>query len=198
MRLMSELVSLVVFAAVATGSPGPNNTLLWASGVQFGFRPTVGHIIGTSAGIGAMAIAVTAGLGAFIATVPEVHLVLKIGGSAYLLLLAYQIAVSNATRRARIAKPLGIGQATIFQWTNPKAWIFVLAAVSAFRPDDLPVVVGSASVVATMMIVVLPTAAVWAAGGSLINRFVRSDRTHRLVSTALAILLVGSVAHLWL
>ncbi|MGH3490822.1 MAG: LysE family translocator [Actinopolymorphaceae bacterium] len=195
---MSEMVSLVVFSAVSSGSPGPNNVLLWASGVQFGFGRTLRHIVGTSVGIGAMAIAVAAGLGAFVATVPEVQLALKIGGSLYLLYLAYQIAASSAIQRAEIARPLGFGQATVFQCANPKAWIFVLAAVSAFRPDDLPVVLGSAIVVATMMLVVLPTAAAWAAGGTVINRFVTRDRTHRLISIALALLLVASVAHLWI
>ncbi|MEQ7123788.1 LysE family translocator [Actinopolymorpha sp. B11F2] len=195
---MRDLVPLIVFSAVSSGSPGPNNVLLWASGIQFGFRPTLRHIVGTSAGIGAMAIAVAAGVGAFIATVPEVQVALKVGGSLYLLYLAYQIAASNAMRRAEIARPLGFAQAAVLQGANPKAWIFVLAAVSAFRPDDLPVALGSALVVATMMIVVVPTAAAWAAGGTVINRFVTSDRTHRLLSITLAIILVASVAYLWI
>ncbi|MEQ4203862.1 LysE family translocator [Actinopolymorpha sp. B17G11] len=195
---MRDLVPLIVFSAVSSGSPGPNNVLLWASGIQFGFRPTLRHIVGTSAGIGAMAIAVAAGVGAFIATVPEVQVALKVGGSLYLLYLAYQIAASNAMRRAEIARPLGFAQAAVLQGANPKAWIFVLAAVSAFRPDDLHVALGSALVVATMMIVVVPTAAAWAAGGTVINRFVTSDRTHRLLSIALAIILVASVAYLWI
>jgi threonine/homoserine/homoserine lactone efflux protein len=197
-RGMRGLVALVVFSAVSSGSPGPNNVLLWASGVQFGFRRTIRHVIGTSAGIGAMAIAVAAGVGAFVATVPQVQVALRVAGSAYLLYLAYKIAASSAFQRAEIARPLGVRQAVVFQCANPKAWVFVVAALSAFRPGDLPVVAGSALVVATMMVVVLPTAAAWAAGGTIVNRFVTSDRAHRRISVALAVLLAGSVVHLWI
>jgi threonine/homoserine/homoserine lactone efflux protein len=195
---MNELVPLVVFSAVSSGTPGPNNVVLWASGIQFGFRPTLPHVIGTSTGIGAMAVAVAAGIGAFVATVPELQLLLKIVGSGYLLYLAYRIGAGGAVQRAEVARPLGIGQATVFQCANPKAWIFVLAAVSAFRPDDLPVVAGSALVIVTMMIVVLPTAAIWAVGGTVINRLVTSDRAHRVISVLLAVLLAASVVHLWI
>jgi threonine/homoserine/homoserine lactone efflux protein len=60
---MRDLEGLVLFAIVSTGTPGPNNVLLWTSGLQFGFRATIPQIFGTSAGIGALAVAVAAGLG---------------------------------------------------------------------------------------------------------------------------------------
>jgi len=60
------------------------------------------------------------------------------GGSLYLLCLAYQVAVSRAMQRPDVGRPLGVPQAMVFQCLNPKAWIFVLSAVSAFRPADLP------------------------------------------------------------
>jgi threonine/homoserine/homoserine lactone efflux protein len=47
---MSELLGLVGFALVGSGTPGPNNALLWASGVRFGFRRTLRHVAGTAVG----------------------------------------------------------------------------------------------------------------------------------------------------
>lgn len=195
---MDELVALAVFSLVGSGSPGPNNILLWASGLQFGWRRTIPHVVGTALGIGAMAVAVAAGVGAFVATVPAVTFALKVAGSLYLLYLAYRIAASNALRRTEIAEPFTLRGSIVFQCVNAKGWIFVLAAVSAFRPAGLPVVAGSALAVATIMIVVLAAAAVWAAGGSVINRLVGSERVHRVISVVLAALLVASVIQLWL
>ena len=38
---VDQVIALVTFVAVGSGSPGPNNTLLLASGAGFGFRRTV-------------------------------------------------------------------------------------------------------------------------------------------------------------
>jgi threonine/homoserine/homoserine lactone efflux protein len=195
---LSGLAALVAFSFVSSVTPGPNNIVLWASGARFGFAPTVPHVVGTSLGIGAMAVGVAAGVGALVTAVPAAGLGLRLAGSLYLVYLAYRIAISDAARQARVARPLRLGQAVVFQGLNPKAWIFVLAAVSAFRPADKPLVVGSALVVATMMLVVLPTAAAWAAGGTVISGLIASPRAHRALSVGLAALLAASVIYLWI
>jgi threonine/homoserine/homoserine lactone efflux protein len=195
--MWGALLPLVAFAFVSSGTPGPNNAVLWASGARFGFARTLPHVAGTSLGIGAMAVAVAAGLGAVVTAVPVAALLLRAAGSLYLLYLAIRIAVSDAIRRPEVARPLGLGQAAVFQGLNPKAWIFALAAVGAFRPPGLPVAAGSALVVATMMVVVLPTAAAWAAGGTFISRLITGERSRRALSVGLGLVLAASVASLW-
>ena len=195
---LSTLAALMVFSFVSAGTPGPNNVVLWASGAQFGFRRTIPHVIGTSIGIGALAVAVAAGLGTLVTAVPAAQILLKAAGSAYLLYLAYQIAISREMQGQEVARPLSLGQAIVFQWLNPKGWIFAFAAVSAFRPRELPVAVGSALVILTMMLVVIPAASAWAAGGSLISRMMTGDRAHRALSIGLALLLAASVLPLWI
>jgi threonine/homoserine/homoserine lactone efflux protein len=193
-----DLGALVLFALVSSGTPGPNNALLWASGLQFGFRATVPQIIGTSAGIGILAVAVAAGLGAVVTGLPEVEVALKVVGSAYLLFLAFQLAGGAALQRAQIARPLRVHEAAAFQFLNPKAWLFALAAVSTFRPTDLPVAIGSAIVIVTMVVVVLPTASIWAAGGTALHRLTARRRAHRALNGALALLLAVSIAFIWI
>jgi threonine/homoserine/homoserine lactone efflux protein len=194
---MRELVPLIAFSIVSSVTPGPNNLLLWASGLQFGYRATLPHVVGTSVGLGSMAMAVAAGTGALVTAFPVLQLALKAIGSLYLLYLAYQIAASGAMRRADVAHPLRFVQAVTFQYINPKAWIFALAAITTFRPPGLPIVLGSLLVAATMMLVIVPTASLWAAGGSAIGRFVTGRRAHRAVSVILALLLVASIAGIW-
>jgi threonine/homoserine/homoserine lactone efflux protein len=46
---LSALPAGILFALVTTITPGPNNTMLLASGVNFGFRRTLPHLSGISA-----------------------------------------------------------------------------------------------------------------------------------------------------
>jgi threonine/homoserine/homoserine lactone efflux protein len=195
---MDQLGALIGFSFVSCVTPGPNNILLWASGAEFGFRRTIRHVAGTALGIGSIALAVAAGLGALISTIPELELVMKVAGSAYLLYLAYQIAGARALVRADIARPLGLLQAAAFQAINPKAWIFALGAITTFRPTELPLVTGSLLMAITMMIIVIPTAALWAGGGGVLSRFINGERGNRLVSLGLAALLAATVVYVWI
>ncbi|MCH8467976.1 MAG: LysE family translocator, partial [Roseinatronobacter sp.] len=43
-------LALVAYAFVTSVTPGPNNIMLLASGVNFGFRRTVPHMLGISLG----------------------------------------------------------------------------------------------------------------------------------------------------
>jgi threonine/homoserine/homoserine lactone efflux protein len=194
---MGALLGLIGFSIVSSVTPGPNNVLLLASGSTFGFRRTTRHILGTAIGIGVMAIAVGAGLGLVVAEVPAVGVAMKVVGSAYLLYLAVAIARSGAFREADVARPLGVGQAAALQLINPKVWIFALGAMSTFRPAELPVGVGTGVVAVTMMAVVIPTAALWAAGGGAFARVLREGRSSRLVSVGLAVLVAATVISVW-
>src|SRR3954469_3388680 len=103
---MESLIALMGFAFVSAATPGPNNVLLWASGAAFGFRRTLPHVVGTAVGLGSLAIALAAGLGALITAVPEVAVAMKLAGSIYLLWLAWQIARSGGLTRGVAARPL--------------------------------------------------------------------------------------------
>jgi threonine/homoserine/homoserine lactone efflux protein len=193
-----QLVGLIGFAFVSSVTPGPNNVLVWASGAEFGFRRTLPHILGTAVGLGAMALAVAAGLGSLVQTVPELALAMKVAGSVYLLYLAYRIAGANAIERSDLARPLSLPQAAAFQALNPKAWIFAVGAITTFRPTDLPVVTGSVLIAILMMIVIVPSASLWAAGGGALSRYVEEGRSRRVVSLGLAALLVATIASVWI
>jgi len=194
---VEQLLPLIAFSAVSSGTPGPNNLLLWASGAAFGLRRTIPHVVGTAAGLGAMALAVAAGIGALVGAVPALAFVMKVVGSVYLLYLAWQVAGASALQRATIARPLGFWQAAAFQVINPKAWIFALGAITTFRPASLPGLAGGAAVALTMMVVILPTAGFWAAGGEVIARLLSGERARRAVSLTMAALLAASVVLVW-
>jgi threonine/homoserine/homoserine lactone efflux protein len=195
---MTALLPLLVFAFVSSVTPGPNNILLWASGTEFGFRRTIPHILGTAIGIGVMALAVAAGFGVLIATVPQLQFVMKVAGSAYLLFLAYQLAGAQALERGEVSRPLGILQASAFQAINPKAWIFAIGAITTFSPPGLSGLVGGAIVAVVMMAVVVPSAAIWAAGGEAVGRFIVGRGVEKVVGLGMAALLAATVVLVWI
>ena len=86
----------------------------------------------------------------------------------------------------------------MFQFVNPKGWIFVIALVGAFLPPDMEPVAASALVATVVAVVVLAAAAVWALGGAALSSILGDDRSRRAVTVALAVLMVASVAFLWL
>ncbi len=194
---MGTLLALVGFSFVSAVTPGPNNVLLWASGASFGFRATLRHVLGTALGIASMALIVAAGLGALFTAVPEIALAMKLGASGYLLYLAYQVAGARALERGQLGHPLGLLQASLLQAVNPKGWVFVLGAVTAFRPPEFAAPTGTLLVAATMAVVVVPTAALWAGAGGTLSRLMSAERTRRAISGALALLLVATVASVW-
>ncbi len=197
-REMSELLGLVGFAFVGSITPGPNNTLLWASGIRFGFRRTARHVVGTAVGMGALVLAMAGGIGVLFRAVPGADLALKVIGSAYLIYLAFRIARSHGSDRTVVSRPLGILNGAAFQFANPKAWLFALAAVGTFLPPGLAPVAAALTVAATSAVIILGTAAVWAAGGATLNRIVDDGRAQRAVSIALALVLAASVAFIWI
>jgi threonine/homoserine/homoserine lactone efflux protein len=195
---VETLLPLVAFALVSSGTPGPNNVLLWASGATFGFRATLPHVLGTAAGIGLMALGAAAGLAALIEGAPALAVGMKLAGSVYLLVLAWRIATANGLARATVARPLGFLAAAGFQALNPKAWVFALGAVTTFRPAELPAALGALAVAGTMVAMIVPTAALWAAAGGTLGRLLSGPRTRRASGAAMGLLLAGSVALAWI
>jgi threonine/homoserine/homoserine lactone efflux protein len=194
---VNQFVALLAFAFVGTVSPGPNNAVLWASGLEFGFRRTVPHIVGTALGIGVLVVGVAAGIGVLLDAVPAAELVLKLLGSADLLYIAFLVIGGGAVGRKKVAHPFSVWHAIGFQCLNPKAWVFAVAAEATFLPPELGWLAGVALLTGILMIVVVGSSSIWALGGAALGRVVEDERKRRAVSIALAVLLVASVALIW-
>ena len=145
-----------------------------------------------------MAVLVAAGLGVLVTTIPLLGLAMKIGGSIYLLYLAWQVAGAGALQRTTASRPMGLLQAMAFQVINPKVWIFAVGAVSTFRPPNVPIALGSALVALAMMAITIPTAALWVVAGDVLNRLIERPAARRALSLGLAGLVVATVVLVWI
>lgn len=116
------LTAFVLFAFVSSITPGPNNTMLLASGVNFGVRRSIPHAMGISVGFMLMVLAVGLGLGEVFKAWPMLYTVLRYSGAAYLLYLAWKIATSGpvGTASTSAGKPLGFWGLRHFNGSTPR------------------------------------------------------------------------------
>ena len=152
-------LALLGFAFVTSVTPGPNNMMLLASGVNFGFRRTVPHMLGISVGHSLMVFLVGMGLAGVFRTWPPALTLLKVASVGYMLWLAWKIARSGAPGEGQTkARPMSFLQAAAFQWVNPKAWAMALGAVAAYVTQ--PSVWAYAAVAGAFACVNLPSVSV--------------------------------------
>jgi threonine/homoserine/homoserine lactone efflux protein len=189
------LLPLAAFAVSTSITPGPNNLMLTASGVNFGFRRTVLHMLGIAIGFPVMLVAIGLGLGSVFQAVPEIHDVLRCAGVAYLLWLAWKIATSAAPEGEAEprGRPLGFLEAAAFQWVNPKAWIMAGGAVTTYTSPAGNVFADVLLIAAVFAAVSLPCVALWTSLGTAAGRLLREPRWLRAFNVSMAVLLVASV-----
>ncbi|RVQ17251.1 LysE family translocator, partial [Sinorhizobium meliloti] len=134
---LDTLLALFLFAFTTSITPGPNNMMLFASGVNFGFVRTIPHMLGIGIGFFVLLIAVGLGLGALLHSVPLLYTALKFAGGAYLVWIAWKIGTSRSLGEGRAnAVPMTFLQAAAFQWVNPKAWVMAVSAMATYTSSD--------------------------------------------------------------
>lgn len=186
--------ALVAFASAMAFTPGPNNIMVTASGVNFGFTRTLPHILGITFGFVVLLVGCAAGLGAIFAAYPPLQIVLKFAGAAYLLWLAWKIATAAPATGddARATRPITFLQAALFQWVNPKAVVAALSAVAIYvRPAHWLSDFGL--LLAVFAIVTILAVATWTSFGVALRRVLTDPKHARIFNVAMALLLVAGI-----
>jgi threonine/homoserine/homoserine lactone efflux protein len=197
---LSLFLSMLGFLWVAAITPGPNNMLLTASGANFGFLRSLGLLIGIMIGMQVMLLMVAFGIGGLILLYPSLHLVLKIGGSVYLLWLAWKIASAKYEKldtETAPATPMPFWQGGLLQLINPKAWLMALGAVASFSLAGEAYRGSVLAISAGMALVNVVSGVIWLGFGSLIGRILRSRRAWTIFNVFMGILTAACVLLIW-
>jgi threonine/homoserine/homoserine lactone efflux protein len=187
---LSALPAGILFALVTSITPGPNNTMLLTSGVNFGFRRTLPHVFGISAGVVLLMLCVGFGLGEAFHRFPALYSVLEIASVAYLLYLAWKIGTSGEVKlRNGERRPMKFHEAIAFQWVNPKAWMMVLTAVTTIHVSEN---FGSNVMLMAVVFYVigLPCLCLWAGFGTAMRQVLTDPKRLRIFNIAMALSLV--------
>ena len=187
------LAAISIYYVIMYATPGPNNSILTASGIKFGFIRTIPNIFGIPTGHGIQLALVCFGLGALFTQFPILLNILKYVGACYLLYLAWKmfgsLSVSSTEDKST---PLKFYEAILFQFVNPKAWVICITAVSLFYPRDENLIIGTVFMVVMSTVINIPSISMWAFGGSVIRNYLTKEKLKKIIECLLAILLVGT------
>ncbi|HZP20722.1 MAG TPA: LysE family translocator [Bauldia sp.] len=189
--------AFVVFALVALFTPGPNNLMLMASSLNFGFRRALPHFWGVALGFAFMVLVVGLGLGAVFAAFPVLQAIISIAGAIYILYLAWIIGTATAKEKDAGKQPVTFLQAVAFQWVNPKAWVMVIGAAATYAavaPFPWNIIL----MAAVFGVGGMASGLTWLSFGSGLRRFVRDERAVRIFNVGMAIVLALSVVPVFL
>jgi threonine/homoserine/homoserine lactone efflux protein len=189
------LSALVMFAFVASATPGPNNMMVLASGVNYGFRRSIPHMAGIALGFGLMILLVGLGFGQIFERVPLLYTGLKVLSVAYMLWLAWKIATAGPVTpdaEKSDARPLTFMEAAAFQWINPKAWTICVAAVAAYTVPS-QYLASMFVVAAVFTVVTVPSISAWTLFGVSLRSLLADPKRVRTFNVAMALALVASL-----
>ncbi len=191
----SSFLGLLNILIIGCITPGPNNALLSASGMNFGYRRSIPHMLGVIFGHAAMEFSVALGVGALYKQFPFIETALKVISITLLLWLAYKIATAPVDKFGQASgesKPWTFLQAFFFQWINPKAWMIASIVSAQFASAERPVLSASYIFLATVMGGIVSTQT-WTLFGVAMARILNTPLKRRIFNLALAGLLLLTI-----
>ena len=182
--------ALIVYYFIMFATPGPNNAMLTASGMKFGYLRTLPQIIGIPLGHFIQITLVCYGLGNVFIKFPQIKFYMKFLCFVYLLYLSWTMLGSISVTKKETGRPLKFYEASLFQFINPKAWTVAIAAVSGFFPTDENFFVATMFLAVTAPFVCIPSISLWALFGNSLRIFLSNTKTKKIIEYILAILLI--------
>jgi len=192
---MDYLFAIALFAVSSSVTPGPNNIMVMTSGVNFGVRKSIPLLAGICVGFTILLLLVGLGFGQLFELFPDLHLVVKIIGTLYLLYLAWLIAKSGEISTSHTqSQPLTFMNGALFQWINAKAWVVATGAIAAFTTVGPSFYSQNIAIALTFFIVSFPCVGIWLFFGSILKSLLKTEKYRKWFNYTMSILLVLSVA----
>ncbi|WP_419736203.1 LysE family translocator [Pseudomonas sp. COR18] len=190
-----NLLPFVLFAFVASVTPGPNNILVLSNSARHGVAAALPIILGAGTGAALIVLLVGSGIGQSLSNLPALQSLMQWLGLAWLSRLAWQIftaPVNAVDSTATQARRLGLLGAASLQLINPKVWMMALAVVGVFAGNGAERQAHVASLSLVFFLVSLPCMGLWAVLGAGSARLLRSPLAMRRFNRGMALLLLAS------
>ena len=183
--------ALVTYYFIMFATPGPNNAMLTASGLKFGFIRTLPHLVGIPLGHIFQIGLVCFGIGNLFLIFPDLQFYMKILCFIYLLYLGWKIIGSfSLAEKDTKGRPLKFYEASLFQFINPKASTIAITVASGFFPTEENFLIAIMFITITAAVVCFPSICIWAIFGNSLRVFIKNEKTKKITEYILALLLV--------
>jgi threonine/homoserine/homoserine lactone efflux protein len=194
---MSLIVSMAAFALASSITPGPVNIVALSSGAQFGFRASLRHVAGATLGFVLLLVLMGLGLHEVLLLWPALTRVVQLAGVAFLLFMAWKLAVDDGRLKARAAdRAPSMVYGALMQWLNPKAWLACVAGMGAFAANGEAALVWKFAGV--YLVVCYVSVGCWAYAGTFLRHYLNNPKGMRLFNRLMALLLAASAVYLLL
>ena len=196
--MIEYFIPLLILCIVQSGTPGPNNIMLTASGKNFGYVKTIPHMLGVVLGFLSLIIVFGLGLTVIFSKYPIIQFVLRIVGSIYLLYLSYRIYSSVNTKDLSKSKPITFMESSLFQYVNPKGVMMAITTISIYTDhinfkfissfNEGMIYILIAFTISNIIAVIT-----WTSVGVFIGQFIKSARGIKIFNALMAFLLVLTI-----
>ena len=196
--MIEYFIPLLILCIVQSGTPGPNNIMLTASGKNFGYIKTIPHMLGVVLGFLSLIIVFGLGLTVIFSKYPIIQFVLRIVGSIYLLYLSYRIYSSVNTEDLSKSKPITFIESSLFQYVNPKGVMMAITTISIYTDhinfkfissfNEGMIYILIAFTISNIIAVIT-----WTSVGVFIGQFIKSARGIKIFNALMAFLLVLTI-----
>ena len=192
-------LALVGAGTVISLTPGAGAINTMSNALNTGFRRSIWGILGQQAALVVHLAIVALGVGLLVASSPTAFYAIKYAGAAYLIYLGVRQLLAKPEAEEAVALSRRNEPAwSMFRrglWVNllnPKAVVFFLAFVPGFIRPEVPL--APQYVVLGATIVLIDILVMWfffAAAARTFQRFTRSARGQRIMSTIFGTLFIG-------
>lgn len=195
--------AFVSYVTVMSITPGPNNLLLAASGVNFGLRRSVPMMLGITLGCVVQCALMTSMLAILLSWMNVVRLPMAVIGCTYLFWLSWKIYRSGTPKEGEKQQPMNLLGGALFQAVNPKAWLMATNVAILFTPPDGNMLHHTLLICLGFALINLPCILAWVVMGDRLRQALRVDWKLKLFNTLMGgmmaltavWLLVGEVRH---
>jgi threonine/homoserine/homoserine lactone efflux protein len=158
-------------------SPGPANVVFALSGVKQGVKKSIPLIAGVDLVFIIYSLIIGFGLGEVLKTYPQLLIIIKVLGIAYLMYMAYKfIAVNNQSTDDQSNKVYTFYDGVILQLLNPKGWTMLFLMFSLFLDGTFNETTQILYLVIMLAILNISTHIIWVAAGSAITKYISNPK----------------------
>ena len=182
-------------------TPGPNNFLLVASGINHGFRRSQPHVFGVASGFFTLLFVSGLGLAVLIQQYVWLDIVIKLLGCIFLFYLSYRLTMAKTVELENGGNPANLikfYEAFSFQFINPKGLVMALSVQGNFFPAEasLTHIFVLSSVFA--LLVGLSSSEAYVMLGMFINKKIKSQKYQKGINNMMGLLLALTTLYLFI
>lgn len=180
-------------------TPGMCMTLSLSMGMSIGLRKTFYMMYGELIGVGLVATSSVIGVATIMLKYPEVFMVLKYAGGAYLIYLGVQMWLSRGKMALSldddcnydISKRTLAMQGFITAIANPKGWAFFIALLPPFIDESLPMSTQLPVLIFLILALEFSCLIIYASGGTTLRKILQDNSNVKLVNKIAGTLMMG-------